>query len=89
MLSHLITGALIIANEFEEVICNELGDRFFYDLISIISSHHGEFGEPPRTVAAYVVHKLDIVDSVFTSLNEALEDAKKGDVQMFDGFKLS
>lgn len=89
VLSHLITGALILANEFEDVICNELGDRFFYDLISVISSHHGEFGEPPRTVAAYVVHKLDIVDSVFTSLNETLEDAKKGDVQMFDGFKLS
>lgn len=89
VLSHLISGALIIANEFEDIICREMGDRFFYDLISIISSHHGEFGEPPRTVAAYIIHKLDMLDSIFTSFNDSLEDAKKGDVMMYDGFKLS
>ena len=88
-LSHLVMGPIILATEFEEIICSELGDRFFYELLSVLSSHHGEHGEPPRTVAAYVIHKLDMLESIFSSLNDHLVDAKKGDVQQFDGFKLS
>lgn len=89
MVSHPVLGAVIIASEFADIITEKLGERFLHELISVVSSHHGEMGEHPRTVAAYVIHKLDMMDSVFTGLNEQLDGAKKGDVQQFDGFKLS
>lgn len=89
VLSHLVSGALIIANDFGDLISDTMGSKFLYELLSVVSCHHGEAGEPPRTVAAYVVHLMDKMDSTMTGLNTLLADAKKGDVQQFDGFKLS
>jgi 3'-5' exoribonuclease len=87
--SHPVIGAVMLATEYADLITEKLGERFFYELISVVSSHHGDMGERPRTVAAYVVHKLDMIEALFTGLNEQLEDAKKGDVQQYDGYKLS
>lgn len=89
VLSHLISGALMIATEFGDLISNTMGERFFYELLSVVSCHHGEVGEPPRTVAAYVVHLIDKIEAVMTGLNTQLDGATKGDVQQYDGFKLS
>lgn len=89
ILSHLVSGAILVASEFGDLISSTMGEKFLYDLLSVVSCHHGEFGEPPRTVAAYVVHLIDKMESVMTSLNEQLEGSIRGDVMQFDGFKLS
>lgn len=87
--SHTVLGSVIIASEFADIITEKLGEVFFTELLSVVSCHHGEMGERPRTVAAYVIHKLDMIEAIFTGLNDQLEEAKKGDVQQYDGFKLS
>lgn len=86
--SHMVLGVVILAEEFKRVITEALGEKFFYDLVSVISSHSGDFGEHPRTVASYIIHMLDNIDSKFAALNDSIED-NTGDVIMFEGYKLS
>ena len=62
-------GIYMLEKHREEII-NLKGEDFYYSLISIISQHHGEYGEAPRTVAAYVIHQLDCLDSTLTLLDE-------------------
>lgn len=83
--SHMFCGGARVM-ENKDLVVGLMGEQFYYDLISIMVGHHGKFGDPPRTVAAYVVHKLDLLDSVFTSLNELLEK-NTGSVQ-YEGFIL-
>jgi 3'-5' exoribonuclease len=49
-------------------------EKWYRDLQSIIVEHHGEFGDPCRTVPAYLVHKLDCLDSILTGIQQAVED---------------
>ena len=56
-----------------------------YFILSIVSCHHGEYGEPPRTVAAYVVHLLDKLESGLTGLSDKLEQSE-GERISYDSF---
>lgn len=70
--SHNTSGVLMIA-KYEEEIVELMGKQFYEDLLSIIAQHHGEYGEHPRTIAAFVVHQIDCLDSVLTGINQQLE----------------
>ena len=83
--SHLAIGIYMLEKHREEII-NLKGEDFYYSLISIISQHHGEYGEAPRTVAAYVIHQLDCLDSTLTLLDEV--SMADGQIS-FDSMKLS
>jgi len=87
IVSHLVFGCLMIEKHRDEII--ELkGEDFYYSLLSIISQHHGEYGERPRTVAALIVHQLDLIESSLTSIETALESTQEDGQIMYDGYKL-
>lgn len=83
---HTTIGVMIL-NEHKSEIVSTMGEEFYYSLASIISQHHGEYGEPPRTVAAFVVNQLDCLDAVLTGINQKLEINK--DTISYDSWKLS
>lgn len=87
LLPHPVLGTLIISKHEEEIV-ELMGRDFYLNLLSIVSSHHGEMGEPPRTVGAYFVFCFDYLDSRLTALNELLE-SNDGNQVAFDGFKLN
>ena len=87
VLSHHTFGVLFCASHKKDIV-EALGLEGYRLLLSIIEQHHGEYGERPRTVAAYVVHRLDMLESVLTSVNTLLKDSPDGNIQ-YDGYKLS
>ena len=74
ILSHRVIG-LEIFSKLEEEIVELIGQEGFDLLISIIVGHHGEYEEKPRTVAAYVVHLCDMIESNLQSINQELGTA--------------
>lgn len=87
MLSHHTFGVLFLVDN-KDLICSSMGDDFFYELLSVVEQHHGEYEERPRTVLAYVVHKLDAIDAHLTSLNSLISEGNTGDQIQYDGYKL-
>lgn len=87
VLSHHTFGVLFCVSHKDEIV-EALGLDGYHLLLSIIEQHHGEYGERPRTVAAYVIHKLDLLESVLTSINALLKDSPDGNIQ-YDNCKLS
>lgn len=83
--SHMIVGAMML-QDYKEQIITLKGEDFFYSLVSIVSGHAGEYGDRPRTVAAYVVHLLDSLESNLTSLNELCDNPQQ---LFYDGMKLN
>lgn len=83
-LSHMVIGAMILC-EMQNMITEKMGAEFFYTLVSIVSQHSGEYGDRPRTVAAYVAHLLDDLEARLTTL-----DSMSGSAQiLYDGCKLN
>lgn len=86
-ISHTTSGILMLAR-YQDKIVELKGADFYTELLSVISQHHGEYGETPRTVAAYVIHLLDCLDSVLTNLNQQLEGIESDSQISIDGMKL-
>lgn len=84
--SHNTYGCLMLAKHQEEII-NLKGEDFYWTLISIIAQHHGEYGDRPRTVAAWVINQIDSFDATMTLLNQTLENSDSEMIK-FDGLKL-
>ena len=63
---------------------------FYRELQAIILEHHGEFGERPKTVYAYLVHVIDLLDSRVSGLQRKVEDLSLEDTTnvSFDDYKL-
>ena len=78
--SHLTYGCLIVSR-YEQQITALMGADFYYHLLSIISQHHGPFADSPRTLGAYVIHLLDLLDTNLTDIETQLRDDKLLDVK--------
>lgn len=63
--THRYLGTEYIA-EFKKDIIEGYDESWYYDLISIMLQHHGEYGDPCKTFASYVVHKVDLIESQMT-----------------------
>lgn len=81
-LSHHAFGIMRLC-KYQNLIEENLGREFFVDMVSVVEQHHGEFGEPCRTVAAYVVHLFDLLDSKLTILDDALGASDGGQINLF------
>lgn len=81
---HHAMGVDMVAFNREKII-STFGDEFYYRLLSVITQHHGQFGEPPRTLEAYLVHVIDMFESRMQMLNQNLPI--QGQVRI-DGFTL-
>lgn len=86
-ISHNTSGVLMLAKHEDEIV-ELMGETFYGELSSVISQHHGEYGEHPRTIAAFVIHQIDCMDSILTSLNQQLEGIEPDTQISVEGTKL-
>ena len=73
LLSHMILGPVLLSR-YEDEISKLMGRSYYLELLAILGSHAGEFGERPRTVAAYVIHLLDCMEAKLASVNALCAD---------------
>lgn len=59
----------------KDAIIGTYNEKWYRDLQSIIVEHHGEFGDPCRSVVAYVTHKADMFDCQMTMLEQTIDAA--------------
>lgn len=71
--SHRELGCELLYNN-KEFIVNLYDEDFFYRLLSVIRGHHHTFEEKAKTVYAYIVHLIDMVDSQCTRLMDSLDN---------------
>lgn len=86
-ISHNISGIMIL-EEHKERIIELKGESFYIELCSIVATHHGEYGEVPRTIASYIVHLIDCFESNLTSVNQLLEVTEKDNQITIGSMKL-
>lgn len=85
--SHLTLGSVMIYKH-NEIIISTMGLDFYFKLLSIISQHHGDYGDAPRTIEAYLVHKADMMDAKLTELDDKLEGTAPDAQIKIEDFKL-
>ena len=76
-----------ILSEHKEDIVKTYSEMFYVELQAIILEHHGEFGERPKTIYAYLVHVIDLLDSRVSGLYELLKTDAPEHIK-FDGYRL-
>ena len=62
-----------LLNANKECICNLFDDDFYYRLVSIIRGHHDEYEEKAKTIYAYIVFLIDMLDSQVTHILDCIE----------------
>ena len=87
MISHHTFGVITCVRN-EELITRVLGRDGYLTLLSVIEQHHGEYGERPRTVAAYVVHLIDSLEAKLATVESLVKDSNGAQIQ-YEGYKLS
>ena len=70
--SHRILGVELLA-KYKNAISQLFDEDFYYELISVLVGHHGEYGDKPTTVLAYIVHLIDMLDSQTTGIFDKIE----------------
>lgn len=70
--THKFLGSEMLFAHKAEIVAS-YDEQWFYDLISIMLEHHGEFGEPPKTVVARVIFLADSFDAYMTDIMQAVE----------------
>lgn len=71
--SHRERGLMHI-HTFQDIIQSKYNEKWFYDLIAIISQHHDEFGERANTIASFVVNLIDNEEANFTKIETKLKN---------------
>jgi 3'-5' exoribonuclease len=59
--------------ENKEFIYTLYDEDFFYRLLSVIREHHHVYEEKAKTIYAYIVHLIDMVDSQVTRMMDTLD----------------
>lgn len=70
--THLLFGVEMLGSMCADGIIDKYGKETYWRIISILGQHHGEFGERPQTVEAYLVHLADYQETKLQILEEAL-----------------
>ena len=86
-MSHLTLGMELI-RPYRESIVSRKGETFYNNIVSVIQQHHGEYGERPRTLVAYIVSIIDSLEARLTDIQEQVIKARNGVVKI-DDYKLS
>lgn len=83
------TSGIWFLDKYKDEIIEKFGRMFYLELVAIISQHHGEFGERPKTVYAYLVHVVDLLDARVSGLQKKLDDDNTLGTYYFDEFRLA
>lgn len=86
-MSHLTLG-LKLLEPYKNDIIRLKGETFYSDLESIIQQHHGEYGERPRTMVAYIIHIIDGLEAQLTDIDDIIGSASSNQVKVAD-YRLS
>ncbi len=65
--NHRVRGIEFLASLKDEVI-RRYDESFYRQVQSVIAGHHGLYGDHPTTVAATIVHYIDVLESQTTEL---------------------
>lgn len=55
-------------------IVERMGEKFYYDLVSVLLQHHDNWGDPCRTIASYIVSNADLIESRMALINQTIEE---------------
>lgn len=86
--THKYLGSELIA-EYKAEIIAAYDELWYYYLISIMLEHHGQYGEPPKTVWAQIIHIVDMFDSQLTDMMQAIDSTNGQGAIKFDTNYLS
>lgn len=56
----------------KETILSSYGESWYYDLVSILLQHHGEYADPCRTLVSFICSKVDLLESQLTLVQQCL-----------------
>ncbi len=71
--THRTLGMEILV-KYKAPIIQYFDEHFYYTMLSVLQGHHGkEWGDAPTSVAAFLVHLIDMVDSQTTGIFDKLE----------------
>lgn len=65
--NHRVRGIEFLCHLKDKVIAY-YDEEFYRQVQSVIAGHHGPYGDPPTTVAATIVHYIDVLESQTTEL---------------------
>lgn len=70
--THRILGIEVLV-KYKAAIIQLYDENFYYELVSVLQGHHGEFGDKPNTVLAFIVHLIDLLESQVTGIFDKIE----------------
>lgn len=71
--THRFLGIEYLA-QLKEMIVTSYSEEWYYDLVSILLQHHGEWGDPCKTLVSYIVSKVDLFESQMTLIPQLLNE---------------
>ncbi len=71
--THRHLGLEMLAEHKAEMV-NTYGEMWYYHLSSILLQHHGEYGDPCKTVYAQIVHMADNYEAQMRTMSDLLAD---------------
>ena len=71
--THRILGIELLV-KYKNAILQVYDDGFYYQLVAVLQGHHGEFEDAPKTVLAYIVHLIDMLESQTTGIFDKIEN---------------
>lgn len=73
----------------KDLIVKTYGIDWYYELVSIMLQHHGEYGDPCRTVSARLVNLVDEFEAKVMLLKQSVDNSENCGVINVDGAYLS
>jgi len=70
-ISHREYGCEMMYERKEDIV-SLFGEDFFYHLLSVIRGHHHIYDEKAKTIYAYIVHLIDMMDAQVTEIMETI-----------------
>ena len=83
--THLYLGTEFIS-PFKADIVQAYSSEWYYNLISIVLQHHGEFDLKCKTVWSYVIHLVDCFEAKVTDLVQLMDAAPDGKIKTDMGY---
>src|SRR5690606_9922829 len=80
--THRFLGAEVLFS-YKESIVSKYSELWYYNLVSILTQHHGKYEEKPRTVFSYIIHLVDNFDTQLTIMKEKVDSTESGQTWWF------
>ena len=78
--NHRVRGSEFLAAIKDEIL-SRYDESFYRQVQSVIAGHHGPYGDRPTTVAAVLVHYIDLLESQATELVQQQQNTPGGKIR--------